>query len=557
MIKLFKLLYPIIRHHRWPFWLSLILTLMVALITVAQVSLLAPIFNTGFDYSRPFTDTVKIVLLVIALSLVNIPVRFLSHYLIRKIVTMVSCELRSHFYSLLFHLPMKFFKQQKKGVLTSTLVNDVQFLAAGAHGLVEFIKEPFIALAMLGYMLFINWKLTTCLLIVAPLLMMIFSITGKAVKKYQIRVQSLQAEMVHNFFESIQGQKIVKAFNAQEYMGKRFEKIQKNGLKQQMKAVMVEETASPSVELILTMVFSVFIFYASSLVKEGSLDGGTLISFIAAVLQFMTPVKKFPRIVLRINQALAAAERLFEWQKISPEKDEFKTLVPPHFQSIEFNNVSFAVPTEEGGKKYLLKNIQLSIQQGERVAIIGPSGAGKSTLLSLLLRLENPSEGDILYDGMPIKNFSLANYRQQFNYLSQDLFLFNDSIANNLNCLNDETKSEDLKKIWSVLEKSECREFIEELPTKLAYEVGERGSKLSGGQAQRLVLARAFYADSPIWVLDEATSALDQLTEQQLMKAIESMGREKTVIAIAHRLNTIKNFDRVYHLKEGVLEQKN
>jgi len=304
----------------------------------------------------------------------------------------------------------------------------------------------------------------------------------------------------------------------------------------------VEENAHPLVELVGAIAFCGVILFAQHRISIGELTTGKFISFVAALALLMDPIRKFSQANVRLSQARAAGERIFEVLKIDEEKDTGVTEWSGFSQKLEVKNLSFSY-----GEGKILNNVSFDVPKGKRVALVGLSGSGKSTLINLFLRLYDVEKGKIYYDGHDFNELTLSSLRSQFGLVSQDIFLFNDTIRENL-CVGEQYSEEQLA---TALEVAGAKEFVDGLPQGMDTIIGDRGTRLSGGQSQRITIARAFLSDPPILLFDEATSALDNESEKIVQAALDRIAGNKTVVAVAHRLSTIQNYDNIIVMKEG------
>jgi subfamily B ATP-binding cassette protein MsbA len=302
--------------------------------------------------------------------------------------------------------------------------------------------------------------------------------------------------------------------------------------------------AHPLVELVGAFFFSGIIIFAFYRIQSGSLSQGGFISFIAAIALFMDPIRKFSQANIKLSQARAAAVRIFNLLEMEEEQDSGEHDSFDFQESIEIENLTFSY-----GDGEVIQNLNLKIEKGQKVALVGLSGSGKSTLINLLLGLYPVEKGEIRIDGVPLSNIKLQALRKMFGLVSQDIFLFHDTVEENLTLGRELTSDQ----VAHALQIAYAAEFIDKLPSGSKTVIGDRGTRLSGGQQQRLTIARAFLQESPIYLFDEATSALDNESEKVVQKALERLGGEKTVIAVAHRLSTIQDFDRIFVLHEGNL----
>lgn len=542
MIQLLKLMFPFIRPYIKFAVFASILSLPLAAIKAYQAYFIKEVIDTIFLPDTTKADAYRISFIILGLAIINYPIRFWHFYGTRMVVDQATCDIRRAIYLKFQKLPTRFFGKVKQGNLLSVMTNDTTIFAeAFMHGL-DIIREPMYAAAYIGVAFYHDWKLALVIFLLVPFFMIIFNVTGKRVRKYVTKAQEETGLMTHHAAEGLSGQKIIKAFNLQTYMAGRFSLAQDKFISHKKKSNSAEEHSHPLVELVGAFAFATVIFVAFLRHKEGGLTVGEFISFISALALFMDPVRRFSKANTKLNQARAAAGRIFKLLDEVEEDDSGKQDLIEFKESIEFKNISFAY-----GKKKVLKNFSLRIMRGEKVALVGLSGSGKSTLVALLLRLYNIEEGEILVDGINIKNYSLTSLRRTFALVSQDIFLFNDTVRENL--LTGEARSEE--ELSCALEVSFADEFVQNLPEKESTMIGDRGLKLSGGQSQRLTIARAFLKDCPVYLFDEATSALDNESEKVVQEALDNIGGKKTVIAIAHRLSSIQNYDNIVVLKEG------
>lgn len=542
MLKILRLMFPYLR----PFWkealLAAILSLPLSAIKAYEAYLVKDIFDKGFSPNSTFEEARNIALILIALGIINFPLRYFHYFGLRQVVDKSSRLIRSQIYKKFQALPAKYFSDQKQGSLVSTIMNDTMVFSEAFKSSMEVVREPLTALALLGVAFYHDWQLTLIIFAVAPLFLIIMHFTGKRIRKYIHLAQEENGEMTHIVGEALGGQKIVKAFGLQDYVIQRFERFQERFLSHRTKSNSAEEVSPPSVELVGSVAFAFVIIFAHHRISNGSLTTGGFISFVAALAMFMDPVRRFSKANVKLNQAQAAAIRIFGLLDVKEEPHENLKELEGFFEKIEFKNVSFSY-----GEGTVLKNFNLSIKKGEKIGLVGLSGSGKSTLVNLLLRLYDVTEGVILIDGKNINDFNLPSVRRVFGLVSQDIFLFNDTVRENL-VTGDPASDEEIR---NALEISYAWEFVKDLPQGLETVIGDRGLRLSGGQAQRLTIARAFLKSRDVLLFDEATSALDNESEKIVQAALDRVAGHKTVIAVAHRLSTLKDFDRIVVMKDG------
>lgn len=512
-----------------------------------EAYLVKDIFDKGFSEDSSFADARNLALILIGLGLLNYPLRYFHYFGLRQIVDKTARSIQSVIFKKFQKLPASFFAQQKQGNLISMAMNDTSTFADSFRFGLEIIREPFTALALLGVAFYHDWQLTLVIFAVAPLFILTFHYTGKRIRRYSGHAQQDRADMTHGVSEALTGQKIIKAFGLQLYVNNRFERIQDLLILHRTKVNSSEEHSHPLVELIGSFAFAGVIVFAHHRITSGALTTGGFISFVAALAMFMDPVRRFTKANAKLNQARAAADRIFKLLDMPEEKEDGKKVLEGFKDSIEFRNLTFSY-----GEGDILKNFNLTIKKGQKVGLVGLSGSGKSTLVSLLLRLYPVDNGQIFIDGVDINDYTLESVRKIFSLVSQDIFLFNDTVRENLTT-GEEYSDEEIDK---ALEISYAKDFINDLPKGIMTPIGDRGLRLSGGQSQRLTIARAFLKNRDVLLFDEATSALDNESEKIVQKALEKVAGHKTVIAVAHRLSTLKDYDMIVVMKEGVVVEK-
>lgn len=577
MKKLLSYLLPFVK----PYWklgvTAVLLSLPFSGIKGIQVWLVKYIVDVLTPHAH-FTEALKMSLALLGLALLNYPCRFFHFYLMRYVIDRSACSLRDAIYHKLQKLPLSFFVQSKSGTLVSNILNDTRLLADGLKNAVDLIREPMTALIMLGMAFYADWALTLVVLTVAPLFILIFVKSGRKVRSNQELVQEHLAAMTHNISEGISGQKIGKAFNLQSYINLRFQKVQDAFFRFQMRTTAIEENAHPLVELVGALAFAGVILLAHYRITSNKITTGDFFSFVTALAMMMDPLRKYSQANVHLNQARAAGERIFQIMQL-PEETDTGTIELTNFkESIEFKNITFSYGDHE-----ILRNLSFTVKKGERVGIVGLSGAGKSTIINLLLRLYplSDGQGEILIDGIPIRDYRLNSLRRVFGLVSQDIFLFHDTVLENITVGQNFSAAE----IQHALEIAGAEEFVKQLPKGQNTLIGDRGTRLSGGQCQRLTIARAVLKNPEILLFDEATSALDNSSEKEVQAALDRWSLSpdinfksradianmnattegnisqlnsghKTVIAVAHRLTTIQNYDQIFVMRNGeIIEQ--
>ena len=529
-----------------PYWKQALFAALLALplsaIKAYEAFLVKDIFDKGFSPNSTFEEARNLALLLIGLGILNYPLRYFHYFGLRQVVDKSTQNIRHHIFRKFQNLPTKYYAQTKQGTLVSTIMGDTMVFSEAFKNSLEVIREPITALSLLGVAFYHDWQLTLIIFATAPLFITTFYFSGKRVRKYTVKAQAETAEITHTVSEALGGQKIIKAFGLQDYILKRFEGSQLRFLQHRTKSNAAEEQSHPLVELIGSIAFAGVIIFAHHRITTGQLTTGGFISFVAALAMFMDPLRRYGKANAKLNQARAAASRIFALLDVEEEPAGQKKELKEFNKTIEFKDVTFSY-----GEGDVLKNFNLTIQKGEKIGLVGLSGSGKSTLVSLLLRLYDVKSGEILIDGVNVNEYTLGSVRHTFGLVSQDIFLFNDTVRENL-CTGDVHTDEEIQ---HALEVSYAWDFVKSMPQGLSTVIGDRGMRLSGGQSQRITIARAFLKNRDVMLFDEATSALDNESEKIVQAAIERVAGHKTVIAVAHRLSTLKDFSRIVVMKDG------
>ncbi|ALJ06398.1 antibiotic ABC transporter ATP-binding protein [Pseudalgibacter alginicilyticus] len=501
-------------------------------------------------------DKSKALLLVVSLIIVLFLLKnifgYLANYFMVFLRNGVVRDLRNRVYKKTIELPLSYFSEQKKGDIMSRVTNDVATLQYSMLPVLELIaREPLMIIFTIIMMLIISPPLTLFVFIFIPLSGIIISKVGKSLKRKSDRVQKEQGAILSILEETLTGLRIIKGFNAEEKFDSKFQESSSRSYRFSNKLYNRQNLASPISEFLGILVISILLWYGGQLVLvDETLDGSSFIAYMGLAYNIMVPAKAISRGLYNIKQGDAAAERIQEIiDTPNPLKDAKNAIIKTSFDSeIIFDNISFKYEDE-----YVLKNFSLTIPKGKTVALVGQSGSGKSTIANLITRFYDVNKGNILIDGINIKDITTKSLRQQLGIVTQDAILFNDSIKNNLKLGNENATDE---QVIESLKIANAWEFIKELPLGIETNIGDSGNKLSGGQKQRLSIARAVLKSPPIMVLDEATSALDTESERLVQVALENMMKNRTSIVIAHRLSTIQNADQIVVLQKGEITEQ-
>ena len=460
----------------------------------------------------------------------------------------VILDLRVNMFSKLIRLPKAYFDKHTTGETLSKLTFDVEQISAAASTIwLEFIKSSFTVIILTGYLFYKSFLLSLILLILLPLVYLAVKLSTSRIRKGSIKVQESMGKMTHLLDENISGNDLIKIYNAQASEKNKFFKIINNIRQQRFKVDLAGGLNTSIVNALIGLSLACVVYFSSTFLV---MTAGDFLAYFTAMGMLVKPAKTLININKPLQQAIVAGKSVFDLIDEMPEDNSSSKPMNTVSGDIKFDKVSFSYDSEKSS----LNQIDLTIKNGETVALVGSTGSGKTTLVNLLTRFYEPSSGKISINNEDISSFDLTSYRSNFSYVDQNVRLFNDSISGNIAFGQKDTMSKET--ISNAAKISNSSEFIEKLVNKYDSEIGEDGVTLSGGQRQRLSIARAIAKDSPILILDEATSALDSATEKLVQSAINKMQKGRTTIIIAHRLSTIKNADRIIVLKDGeIIEQ--
>ncbi len=545
-LKLFKRCLSYFWPYKFRIFISLISMAIVAACSAAAAFLVKPALDDIFINK----DKQALIFIPIALVVVFIIkgiFRFLQNYEMNYCGLKVLETLRNELHSKIVRLPIYFFDENQTGMLMSRILSDVTLIRASLPSLVMLIRQVLTMLGLLFVVFYRDPYLATFAVLVLPVAVYPFIYFGKKLRKLGRKNQSKISDISSFLQEIFSGIKVVKAFSTEEKEDKNFQKENSRLVNIAIKEIKYNELSSPVMEFIGAVGAGLVVWYGGSQVVAGESTPGTFFSFMTALVMLYDPLKKLTSANLTIQKALAGAERVFQIldsPELAIERAGEKELKPP-FKELVFKDVTFTYP---GTEKPALKNINLTIKNGEKVAIVGPSGAGKSTLVNLIPRFYIQQKGTIFLNGLPLEEYSLTSLRLFMGIVSQDNFLFNTTIRENIRYGLTEASEEE---VIAAAKAAYAHDFIMKLPQQYDTVIGERGVKLSGGQKQRITIARAILKNPPLLILDEATSALDTESERIVQKALDNLMAKRTSIVIAHRLSTILSSDKIVVLNQG------
>lgn len=488
----------------------------------------------------------------VSLSLGIAVSRYFHIFLMNLVAENVSQVLRQKLQAKFMKLNLKFHNTYAAGSggLISRTMNDIRIVHDGLRLFADFFSAPLTFVIYLGNLLYLDAKLTGYVLFLTPVILILLKSVSKGIRKYSLfGIEQLEV-ITGTVKESLDGVRTIQAFNLEQRMESRLKKQGFDFIEMRRKIHLLIEAMGPITEFIATFLILCVMYYFSKKIATGEATAGVLIGFITALMQMNEPIKKFQEAYVRIQETRVAAARIFHMLSEKSEVDEYPdaSYFPANWDQIEYRNVDFSYLDEN-----LIQNFNLKVNKGQVIAFVGESGSGKSTLANLLARFYDPQGGEILIGGKNINKIKLHELRKNIGLVSQDVFLFSDTIENNILSGQELTDSAIIEKVSKA---AHAHEFISRLPKQYQTQVGERGNLFSGGEKQRIGIARALFKDAPILILDEATSALDSVSEEQVQKGLEELMKGRTTFVIAHRLSTIQNADLILVLSKGKILEK-
>ncbi len=477
---------------------------------------------------------------------------FLSSATIVPIRTGVVRDIRNMLYNKITSLPLGYFTEERKGDIIARMSGDVQEVERSImSGLNILFKNPILIISYFVTLVVVSWQLTLFTLVFVPVMAWLMGFVARKLKRESIAAQSLWSDTMSQVEETLGGLRIIKAFCAEEKMNRRFDRVNTEYSDQTLRINVRQQMAHPMSEFLGTVMIVIVLWFGGVLVLNNmTLSGPTFIYYLVILYSIINPLKEFAKATYEVPKGLASMERVDKI--LSVENNIKETDNPVHIgefnHAIEFRNVSFRY-----GKKWILRNINLTIEKGKTVALVGQSGGGKSTLVDLIPRYYDVQEGDVLIDGVNVRDLGIHDLRSLIGNVNQEAILFNDTFRNNISFGVDNATDEEIENAARI---ANAHDFIMETEQGYDTNIGDRGSRLSGGQRQRVSIARAILKNPPILILDEATSALDTESERVVQDALERLMRTRTTVAIAHRLSTIKNADEICVVHEGEIVER-
>ena len=533
-----------------PYWRIFAISILTMVLAAATEPLLPALLKPMLDGTFVHKDDTLmrlVPLFILVIFFVRGVTTFISTYTISWVGNKVVMDLREEMFRKLLTLPTRFYDDHATGNLISKLTFDVTQLAAAATRVVTvLVRDSIIIVGLLGWLFYLNWKLTLLSLLMVPIIALIIHTINIRLRTASRDSQHAMGDITQVIEESVSAHKVVKLFGGQQYEGGRFSEQANWVRRHTMKQAIGAAANVPLVQMVAAVALAIIVYIATVQSRSDETTVGGFLSFIVAMLMLIGPLKRLTGVTEYLQRGLAASESVFKLLDTPSEIDTGQTVMARAAGRLEFEHVSLSYQQDD---RLALHDICLTIPAGQAVALVGASGSGKSTLANLVPRFYSPTSGRITLDGYDLADLTLASLRANIALVSQEVVLFNDTIAANI--AYGQMREVPEAEIIAAAQAAHAMEFINEMPQGLQTLVGEKGVRLSGGQRQRIAIARAILKDAPILILDEATSALDSESERHVQAALETLMRGRTSLVIAHRLSTIEKADRIIVLQKG------
>ncbi len=542
---LYKRLFGYLRQYYKVFLVSTVAMTIAAATEPLFALLMKPLIDGGF-VEKNSTIMNLIPLAIIGLFLLRGLTSFINDYTSTYLSGHLVQTLRKELFNKLLTLPTTYYDNNATGRAISRITNDVgQITVAGFNVITVVIKDGVTAIGLMALLLYIDWQLTLITLVVLPGVALCVRFVAKRLRGLSRRSQMLMGQLTQILSESIDCAKIVKIYGGQRFESTRFDQASNDIRRNQIKQNSTSSLNTGITQLIIAMALALILYLATQRAQSSNFTAGNFMSFLTAMLLLFAPIKRITGISQSLQTGLAAAESVFGFLDEKSEADNGTIELSRTTGNIQFHQVSFRY---EGANVNAINNMNLTIPAGKTVALVGFSGSGKTTVTSLIPRFYLPTSGHISLDNIPIDDYTLGSLRAQMALVSQEVVLFNDTVATNIRYAKPEASFEE---IVAAAKAANALEFIEAMPEQFDTLIGENGVKLSGGQRQRLAIARALLKNAPILILDEATSALDTQSERLVQTALDNLMQNRTTLVVAHRLSTIENADLILVMEQG------
>ncbi len=547
----FRRLWPMITPYRTGLIAAAIALVVNAAGDTLMLSLLKPLLDDGFGK----TDRSVLLwmpLVIIGLMLVRGVSSYISSYCISWVSGKVVMQMRRRLFGHMMRMPVAFFDQQSTGTLLSRITYDSEQVASSSSSaLVTVVREGASIIGLFIMMFYYSWQLSVILVIIAPIVSTVIRLVSKRFRNISKNMQNTMGQVTTSAEQMLKGHKEVLIFGGQAIETERFDNVSNSMRRQGMRLVSASSISDPIIQLIASLALA-FVLYAASFPSVmATLTAGTITVVFSSMIALMRPLKSLTNVNAQFQRGMAACQTLFHILDLEQEKDEGKLVVERAEGEIAFKNVTFSYGSSE---KPALRDISFEIPVGKTVALVGRSGSGKSTIANLMTRFYDIQQGEILLDGHDLREYTLSSLRDQVALVSQNVHLFNDTIANNIAYARSEKYSRE--EVIKAATMAHAMDFINKMENGIDTVIGENGVLLSGGQRQRIAIARALLRDSPVLILDEATSALDTESERAIQSALDELQKNRTSLVIAHRLSTIEKADQILVVEDGKVVER-
>lgn len=540
----------LLRYLR-PYKLAIILSLLATAILAATdplfPALLKPVLDKGFVPEGGMEHPILIPLGIVGIFIVRGVFNFLSSYGFSWVSNRVIADIRAEMYAKMVRLPLGYFQANSSNIPLTKIAYDVNGVASAATSVVvTVLKDGLSVIGLFAWLIWLNWKLTLICVALIPAIALVMRAFSGRLRKASRNAQVSISNMVQVLQETAHCNRVLKVFGGEGQESSRFSEINNDVRSQNMRQAVAAAATTPIVHVLASVAVAVVIYVAIVQSASGDATVGSFVSFITAMLMLLSPLRHLADVNAPLQRGLAAAESVFQLLDEADELDDGKSALQDVRGDLEFRDICFRYP---GADKQVLQHISLNIPAGKTVALVGQSGGGKSTLAALVPRFYNPDAGAVLLDGHDLQSLSMRELRRNIAYVSQDVLLFNDTVAANI--AYGDMSGAPMEAIEAAARAANALDFIQAMPEGFNTVIGENGNRLSGGQRQRLAIARAILKNAPILVLDEATSALDNESERVVQEALERLMTGRTTLVIAHRLSTVENADLIVVLANG------
>ncbi|MCW3607881.1 lipid A export permease/ATP-binding protein MsbA [Burkholderia cenocepacia] len=544
----------VVARRLWPYLKPLLWVMVAGVLAMAVVAateagipaLLKPLLDRGFGTKGDVTAKLYVPIAVVGLALVRAAAQYASNYLLQYVSNRILLDLRIEMFNRMIHTGVSFFQRETASTVINAVVFEVnQVLNVLLGVLITLVRDSLTVVFLLGYLFYLNWRLTLIVAVLLPCIGWLVGKINRRLRRLNREHQMLTNQLAYIVEETVGGYKVVKIHNGEQYEISRFNELSRRLRGYSMRMIVSGGLAQPLTQFLASIALAVVLTIAVVQSANDQTTVGGFVAFVTAMLLIISPLKHLMDVNQPLQRGMTAAELIFGLIDEPREPEGGGKPLERATGRIRFNDVSFAYHVGTG--KPTLDRVSFDVAPGEMIALAGPSGSGKTTLVNLMPRFFDPTSGEILVDGVALPEYRLRDLRDQIAMVSQDVVLFNDTIASNVAY----GQSPDRERVTAALRAANLLSTVEAMPDGLDTLVGDNGMRLSGGQRQRLAIARAIYKDAPILILDEATSALDSESERHVQAALETLMKGRTTLVIAHRLSTIERADRILVMDGG------